>query len=295
MASTPLLSPFRQKVADYKAFVKLRLSLLVVFSAGIGYVVACRGDLQWMAFCMLLLGGFLITASANGLNQIIERQSDQLMERTASRPMATGRMGMTEGLLVSLLTGIAGVVLIWTFTYALSALLGLLSLLLYAFVYTPMKRISPLSVLVGAFPGALPVLIGYSAYGGALNFEAGYLFLMQFIWQFPHFWAIAWVLHEDYARAGIAMLPSRAPGHYAASQIVLYTLSLIPIGLVPWITHYVPLWGAGVLVAVAAWFSWKALRHFRVQDRKSALGVMFASIIYLPIAQVGYAVAVLAY
>jgi heme o synthase len=279
---------FFQKLSDYNQFAKLRLASLVVFSAGIGYIVAAGSTIDWRAMAIMLLGGFLITASANGLNQIIERNTDQLMHRTAKRPVASGRLSLFEAIMVSLLTGVVGIALIAFFTNMLSAALGLLSLLLYAFVYTPLKRVSPLSVLVGAFPGALPVLIGYSAYQGELNFEAGYLFFLQFIWQFPHFWAIAWVLHEDYTRGGFAMLPTRLPGREAAQQIFLYTASLIPLALIPGFTQHQSWVGVGVLVLSSCWFTWKAFQLYRFRTR-----VMFGSFIYLPIVQITYAADVL--
>jgi len=278
-----------QKLSDYNQFAKLRLASLVVFSAGIGYLVASGLDIAWLKFTMMLFGGLCITASANGLNQIIERQTDKLMHRTANRPVASGRLSLFEATSISLLTGVVGILVIALFTNGLSAALGVLSLLLYAFIYTPMKRISPLSVLVGAFPGALPVLIGYSAYHGELNFEAGYLFFMQFIWQFPHFWAIAWVLHEDYTRGGFAMLPTRLPGQEAAQQIAIYTASLIPIALIPGFTHHSSWLAVAVMTLASIWFTTKAWALYKHQDRKQALGVMFGSFIYLPIVQITYA------
>lgn len=175
--------------------MKFRLSFIVVFSAGIGYVFA-GGDMHY--FGLFLLAGFLITAASNALNQIIEVETDKLMGRTANRPLPAGRMQSTEAIIAAGTMGISGIVLMWILFNPISALLGALSLLSYAFIYTPIKRISPLAVFVGAFPGAVPPLIGWAAATGSIGEMAIILFVIQFMWQFPHFWAIAWVAFDDY-------------------------------------------------------------------------------------------------
>ena len=286
--AAPAATVFLQKIDDYKQFVKLRLTLLVVFSAGIGYLVAARGHVDFATFALLILGGFLITASANGINQILEKDTDLLMERTQNRPVATGRISLVEAICTTLAMGMAGVAIIALRMNMLSAELGLLSLVLYGFVYTPLKRYSSISVFVGALPGALPVLIGYAAFSGHLNFEAGMLFFTQFIWQFPHFWAIAWVLHDDYTRGGFRMLPTAEPGRATAFQVLLYAAFLIPIGLVPYFFGLNSLPAGLAISAAGGFFTYKALKLFQVQDRKTALGVMFGSFIYLPFVQLAY-------
>ncbi len=278
-----------QKVKDYAQFMKVRLASLVVFSSGVGYLIAAGADWEWGQFLLLLLGGFLIVGSSNGINQIIERESDQLMKRTLNRPVATGRMSVTEGVILALATGIGGVVIIGLSTNTLSATLALMSLLSYGFVYTPLKKISPIAVFVGAFPGALPILIGYAAYNGHLNLEAGLLFLVQFIWQFPHFWAIAWLLHDDYDKAGFRLLPTAAePDRKSAIQILFYTICLIPVSLAPWWFGF-----AGVVALVTCLLSgllflWPAWQLYRTVDRTWARKLMFASFVYLPVVQLVY-------
>ena len=278
-----------QKIRDYAQFLKIRLASLVVFSSGIGYAIAAGSAFDFVQFLWLLLGGFLIVGASNGINQIIEKETDQLMSRTANRPVATGRMSVWEAALLALLMGVAGVLIIGIFTNKLSAALGLMSLLSYAFVYTPMKKRSPFAVFVGAFPGALPILIGYAAFNGHLNLEAGLLFLVQFIWQFPHFWAIAWILHDDYGKAGFRLLPNAGePGRKNAFQILWYTATLIPISLAPVYYGFAGWWAAGVCVIVSLLFLAQAWKLYRSLDKADARKLMFGSFVYLPIVQLIY-------
>ncbi len=278
-----------QKIRDYAQFLKIRLASLVVFSSGIGYAIAAGSAFDVIQFLWLLLGGFLIVGASNGINQIIEKESDQLMARTANRPVATGRMSVWEAALLALLMGVAGVIIIGIFTNKLSAALGLMSLLSYAFVYTPMKKHSPFAVFVGAFPGALPILIGYAAFNGHLNLEAGLLFLVQFIWQFPHFWAIAWILHDDYGKAGFRLLPNAGePGRKNAFQILWYTATLIPISLAPVYYGFAGWWAAVVCLIASLLFLAQAWKLYRSLDKSDARKLMFGSFVYLPIVQLIY-------
>lgn len=278
-----------QKIRDYAQFMKIRLASLVVFSSGIGYAIAAGSAFDVVQFLWLLFGGFLIVGASNGINQIIEKESDQLMSRTANRPVATGRMSVWEAALLALLLGVAGVVIIGMFTNKLSAALGLMSLLSYAFVYTPMKKHSPFAVFVGAFPGALPVLIGYAAFSGHLNLEAGILFLVQFIWQFPHFWAIAWVLHDDYGKAGFRLLPNAGePGRKNAFQILWYTATLIPVSMAPIYYGFAGWWAAAVCLLASLLFLSQAWKLYRTLDKADARKLMFGSFVYLPIVQLIY-------
>lgn len=281
--------PLMQKIRDYAQFMKFRLASLVVFSSGIGYLIAAGSAWEAGQFALLLLGGFLIVGASNGINQIIERESDQLMKRTSNRPVATGRMSVNEGVILSLATGIGGVVIIGLSTNTLSATLALMSLLSYGFVYTPLKKISPVAVFVGAFPGALPILIGYAAFNGHLNLEAGILFLVQFIWQFPHFWAIAWLLHEDYDKAGFRLLPTaEAPDRRSALQILFYTICLIPVSIAPWWFGFTGTVGMLVCLLSGLAFLWPAIELYRSTDKLWARKLMFASFVYLPIVQLVY-------
>ena len=278
-----------QKVKDYAQFLKVRLASLVVFSSALGYLIAAGSEWDGMQFTLLLLGGFLIVGASNGINQIIERDSDQLMKRTSNRPVATGRMSVLEAVIVALSTGIGGVVIIGMSTNTLSAMLGLMALLSYGFVYTPLKKISPIAVFVGAFPGALPILIGYAAFEGHLNLEAGLLFLVQFIWQFPHFWAIAWLLHEDYNKAGFRLLPTAAaPDKRTSFQILFYTICLIPVSLSPWWFGFAGGWAFAVCLISGLAFLWPAIQLYRSGESSWARKLMFASFVYLPVVQLVY-------
>ncbi len=283
------ISWLKQKAIDYNQLVKTRLTLLVVFSAVITYLTASSGTpTNWFNVIILAVGGFLVVSASNGLNQIIEKNYDKLMLRTANRPVATNRMSVQEAGLVSLAMGITGVWIMGMYLNQLTSLLALASLLSYAFVYTPLKRISPVSVFVGAFPGALPVLIGWTAFSGNISSEALILFGVQFFWQFPHFWSIAWILDEDYKRAGFKMLPSYGKDKKTALQTLAFTLMLIPMGFLPTQEGFMGLTGGIIAIAAGLVLSYFAFRLFRTCDNKDARKLMFASFLYLPLVQIAY-------
>ena len=283
------MTEFRSRLADYSQFLKLRLSLLVIFSAVLGYLIAAGDQLDWATMGWLALGGFLVTGASNGLNQIIERDTDALMLRTEGRPVPSGRMGLKEAWCLSGVMGISGLAILYHGTTLLSVQMGAVALLSYAFAYTPLKRITPVAVFVGAFPGAMPVLIGYSACDGHLNLEAGLLFLVQFFWQFPHFWSIAWVLHEDYQRAGFHLLPTRAEPQTSTARIILwYTVALLPFAMAPWWYGFQGTGGAVVCLIMTLWFVYAAWRLYLGADKPLARKLMFASFVYLPIVQLAY-------
>jgi len=196
------------KIADYAAFFKMRLTSLVVFSAIFGYLIAAE-SVDWMSLIFLVLGGVLITGASNGFNQIIEKDLDKLMSRTNKRPLVTGRMSVIEAYWVASTAAFLGITILWFMLNPLSGVLGALALFLYVAVYTPLKQITPWAVFAGAFPGAIPPMLGYVAYSNSFGLEAGLLFALQFMWQFPHFWAIAWKADKDYAKAGFRLLPSK--------------------------------------------------------------------------------------
>jgi protoheme IX farnesyltransferase len=277
------------KLRDYAQFLKLRLASLVVFSSALGYLIASGADWNGSTLMGLTLGGFLIVGASNGINQILERESDRLMHRTRKRPMPDGRMKTSEAVLVVFLAAVIGIGLIDYFTHVLTTILSIMAMLSYGFVYTPMKRVSPVAVFIGAFPGALPVLIGYSAFNGHLNFEAGILFLVQFIWQFPHFWSIAWVLHEDYARGGFRLLPGGGdPGIFVARYILFITLFLIPVGIAPALLGYTPYGFAVLSVIMAGAFLYPCWKLVQQQQLLQARKLMLASFVYLPVMQLGH-------
>lgn len=279
----------RAKVSDYNQLVKFRLTFLVVFSSVVTFLTASAGAINWFNAAMLALGGFFVTGAANGINQVIEKDFDKLMLRTANRPVATNRMSVTEASIVCTLMGIVGVFIIRYYLNPLSGWLALGALMSYAFIYTPLKRISPVSVFVGAFPGAIPTLLGWVAVSGTINMPAIILFGVQFFWQFPHFWSIAWILDDDYKRAGFKMLPS-TPGRDkgTAFQALTFSLVLIPIGMLPY--QYgisgVPSAVIGALGGLMlSYYSYKLFRSCEMADAKK---LMFASFIYLPLVQLAY-------
>lgn len=276
------------KVGAYAAFVKMRLTSLVVVSSVIGYGIGASAFL-WADAFWLALGGFLVTGASNGFNQIIEKDFDALMKRTADRPIPQGKMSVSEGLIFGLLMTVLGLAVLYFLFNTLAAVLGALALFSYVFVYTPMKRTTNLAVFAGAFPGAIPPMLGYVAATGAFDLFAGLLFAVQFVWQFPHFWAIAWVAEEDYSKAGYRLLPSRgAKDGHSAFLILLYTLFLIPVSLLPWafgLTGTFSAWAGAVL---GLFFMWPAVRLFATKKDGDAKKVMFASFLYLPFILVVY-------
>lgn len=276
---------------DYNQLLKPNLSGMVVFSSVIGYLMCPEVDFSWFEMGVwqkiitLFVGGMLVTGGANTINQILERDSDALMERTRNRPMPNGRMEAREAWFFAALTGLAGTVLIGYYFNWLAGLLSLFSLLLYAFAYTPMKKVHPVAVLIGAVPGALPPLIGWVAGTGSLSLGGWVLFLIQFFWQFPHFWAIAYVAYDDYSKAGIKMLPTREKeSRFTALQCMVYSLVLIPLALVPRLMNLTGNIGMWFCLLIGLFYFIMSVKFYLSNDKSSARGVMFASFFYLPIA-----------
>lgn len=276
---------------DIAALFKVRLGFFVVMSAILGWFMAVE-TLDLKSFLLLTIGGYLLTGASNGLNQVIEKRVDGLMERTAERPLPAGRMEPSQAILYSVLAGIIGLGCLFTLN-PLSGWLGVAALVSYVFIYTPLKSRSTLSVFVGAFPGALPPMIGYVAATGDFGIEPGTLFAVQFMWQFPHFWAIAWLAHDDYQKAGYHMLPFRAGRtKESAWQILMYTAFCIPASLLPWaLPAGSPMVGniaLSVAILCGIGFMIPAVKLFRTLDRKHARQLMFASFAYLPVVQIAY-------
>jgi heme o synthase len=279
------------KLSDYMQFIKLRLSMLVVFSAALGFLIANQqsgSETDWTRFWMLILGGFLVTGSSNGFNQFLERDLDKLMTRTQNRPLPQNRMSINEALILATVMGAAGIFIITVFTNPLSGILSALSLILYTALYTPMKRKTPFAVFVGAFPGAIPPMLGWVAAQQGFGFiakEGWILFLIQFIWQFPHFWAIAWVMDEDYKKAGFIMLPTGGRDKRSAFQTLVYTLFLIPISLSPVLFGMCSWIGGGIILISGIYFAYQSYLLFRDCTIKAAQKLMFGSFFYLPVVQ----------
>lgn len=270
------------KVKDYFQLMKFTLSFTVVFSCVVCYLLAPNIQFNFLSVLLLFIAGMLITGSANSINQIVEKDTDALMKRTAGRPVTSGRMRANEAWGFAIITGVAGILLMWSYFNLLSAMLGLFSLVLYAFIYTPLKKINSISVLVGAFPGALPCLIGWVAATDGFSAGGWMLFGIQFLWQFPHFWAIAWVAHKDYEKAGFKLLPGReGPTKFTALQSVIYSMLMIPVGMLPFYFHIsgnISLW---ILLACNLTMVYLSIMLFIQMNVKAARKVMFGSYFYL--------------
>lgn len=280
-------SPISLKIQDYVQLLKLRLTFLVVFSAAITFAYAAKGNLVWAELLLMVLGGFLTTASANGFNQVIERDLDKLMKRTQNRPMPTERMSAMEGTIASILMGIAGITILTLCFNVITGVLALFSIITYSFIYTPLKTRSSIAVFVGAIAGAMPPLLGYVAYSNQFGFEPGIMFAIQFIWQFPHFWSLAWVLDDDYKKAGMYLMPSSdGRSKNSAFQIMLYTLILIPVSLLPLKFGMAGYTLAIVSLVAGLAFFLQSVKLYRECSIKAARELMFGSFFYLPIVQI---------
>ena len=281
------------KVKDYFQLIKFTLSFMVVFSTIVSFLIAPNELIysrsKIISVLLLFVGGMLITGSANAINQVLEKNTDGLMKRTAQRPVASGRMSSNEATIFAILSGIFGVFILAYWFNNECALVGLFSLLLYGFVYTPLKKVNSVAVLVGAIPGALPCLIGWVA--ATANFSIGgwVLFGIQFLWQFPHFWAIAWLAHEDYTTAGFKLLPGdKGPTKFTALQCIIYSSLMIPFGLLPYFTGIIDLGIRGLITTAILflcnlWMVYVSILLFISMDLKSARKVMFSSYFYLMI------------
>lgn len=282
-----------KKIKDYLQLMKPSLSIMVVFSSIISFLLTQGSENYvdiWKMIFLLFAGGMLVTGSANAINQVVEKDTDALMKRTAKRPVASGRMSVTEGWIFSIITGALGVFILGNYFNWLAAGLAAFSLFLYAFIYTPLKKVNSIAVLVGAVPGALPCLIGWAAGDNNLSIGGWVLFAFQFFWQFPHFWAIAWVAHKDYSAAGFKLLPAdKGPTKFTALQTILYSLILIPVTLAPFFVgmcSYDDTQGiiSLVLIGIANLFmTGRCVALYKKMDVGSARKVMFGSYMYLPV------------
>jgi len=292
---------------DYMLLSKFTLSFTVVFTCVICYLLAPNISFDWFYVLMLFVGGMLITGSANAINQAVEKDTDAQMKRTANRPVASGRMSQAHAYMFAFITGSIGVFMVGYFfrgneSFNIpAALLSAFSLFLYAFIYTPLKKVNSIAVLVGAIPGALPCLIGWVAATGivdpfaeipvlgnagkTISNGAGWvLFGIQFLWQFPHFWAIAWVAHKDYSTAGFKLLPAdKGPTKFTAMQAVMYSVLMIPMGILPRVLGLTGNVSMYIVIAANLFMVIQCIRLLISMDVKAARRVMFSSYIYLPI------------
>lgn len=275
------------KLSDLAQLYKLRLGSLVVFSSLIGYLLVIPA-FDFAALFFLSVGGFLVTGASNAFNQIFERDVDALMDRTKNRPLPTQRMSVIEASLWAGVAALSGLLILTFFFNAIVGLLSAVSLITYAFIYTPLKRVHPIAVFVGAIPGALPPMIGAVAANGLIGNTAIYVFLIQFIWQFPHFWAIAWVSFNDYAKASIMLLPSKAgKDKSSAVNILIYTATLFPLSVLLFMLNYIGIIGLVSLIFAAVVFIIPCIQLVKNLSDANAKKVMFASFFYLPVALIG--------
>lgn len=273
-----------QAVADFGLLVKFKLTLLVLFSAVMSYAIVSEGRINLFAMALLAVGGFLVTGAANALNQVLERDYDILMPRTANRPVATGRMSVSTAVLLAGLMALLGITML-SMLNMMAGFLGTLSFISYAFVYTPMKRATPLSVAVGAIPGALPLIIGCVAFEQDISPMAWMLFGLQFLWQFPHFWAVAWLADDDYKKAGFRLLPSKSGERDATTGFLsfVFCLLLIASAVLSYLLGFIGIFAAGTLVVLNLWWARKCWILFKTCSREAARAQMFVSFAHLPL------------
>jgi len=289
------------KIKDYFILTKFTLSFMVVFTSVICYLLAPNVTFDLLSIVVLFFAGMCITGSANAMNQTVEKDTDALMARTAKRPVAEGRMTTRESWTFAIILGAIGIITMGIYFNVPAAAISLFSLFLYAFIYTPLKKVNSVSVIVGAFPGALPCLIGWVAGTGFLSPFAeikgtmangqvatfsnlgGYvLFGIQFLWQFPHFWAIAWLAHKDYAKAGFKLLPSKGgPTKFSAIQSVVYSLVMVPVGMLPYYFNISGLVAFWVLLFCNLWMVFVSVRLVVKMNAAAARMVMFSAYFYL--------------
>ncbi len=274
-------------IQDLELLVKFRLSTFVVFSSVVAYCIAAGSHIRIIPFLLLTAGGFLVTFSANILNEVLEADYDRMMERTSNRPLAAGRWSSSSAVVLAGITCLVGIILL-ALLNPLTSFLGMVSLVTYAFLYTPLKRYSTISVIVGAIPGALPVMIGMIAYDGVITPESLFVFAIQFIWQFPHFWAIGFLSFDQYQRAGYKLLPEENGNidQRLGLQSFIYAGLLIPVILIGFWVGLISVWGIVGMNLISIYFIWKAWTFYRRFDKESARALMFSSFIYLPSALV---------
>lgn len=274
------------KARAYGQMLKPRLSLLVAFSCAFGFVLA-SSNTNLVTLTMLFIGGFLLSGASVAINQIMEKDFDKVMSRTMNRPMPTERLTFREAVVFSIICTILSIAILAAYTNPLTVGLSVLSMILYCFAYTPLKRVGSIAVFVGAIPGALPPLLGWVAATGRISYEALLIFGIQFIWQFPHFWAIAWVADEDYKKAGFKLLPLAGQKDLnTAIQIMIYTLFLLPLGLLPAVFGLTGIHSAFVVTICGVLFLAQTFSLMKTVSRESAKRIMFGSFLYLPIVQI---------
>ncbi|NRS87285.1 protoheme IX farnesyltransferase [Flavobacterium sp. 7E] len=293
MSTTQNTFSLKTVFLDFKEITKAGLAISVLFSSIAGYFLGVddANPFKWSVLLMLIFGGYCMVGASNAYNQVIEKDIDRLMDRTKNRPVPAGRMSPRVALIVASLLTIIGITLLYMINPK-SAMFGAISIFLYTSVYTPLKTVTSLSVFVGAFPGAIPFMLGWVAATGDFGIEAGTLFLIQFFWQFPHFWAIGWFLYEDYEKAGIFMLPTKKKDKGTALQIILYTVWLIIASLLPALGFtgklYLTPVAAVLVFLLGIWMLFYAVKLYKTRTPKAARTLMLVSVSYITLLQLVY-------
>lgn len=289
---TPEESSFSLFINDFKQLTKVRLAVSVVFSSIAGYFLAADSPVL-TDVTLLAFGGYFMVGASNAFNQILEKDLDALMDRTKNRPLPSGRMSVRSAFIIALVLTVLGILVLYTINTR-TAFFGGFSIFLYVCLYTPLKTRTPLAVFVGAFPGAIPFMLGWVAYTNHFGIESGLLFMIQFFWQFPHFWAIGWMLDDDYKRAGFKMLPSGNPDNATAFQIVFYTLWMILVSVLPATTYTgtfnLSIVGAFIVGALGFVMLYFAIKLMTLKSKEAAKKLMFSSVGYITLVQIIYVI-----
>lgn len=293
MSTTANTLSIKSIATDFLEITKARLAISVVFSSLAGFVLGVEnlGVESWLILVKLAIGGYGMVGASNAFNQVIEKDLDALMDRTKNRPVPSGRMKPNTALIIAGLLTLIGIAILYSINPK-TAMFGAISIFLYTSVYTPLKTMTPLSVFVGAFPGAIPFMLGWVAATGSFGIEAGTLFLIQFFWQFPHFWAIGWFLYEDYEKAGFFMLPSGKKDKSTALQIILYTVWLIIASLLPVLgftgSFRIAPVTAVVVFLLGLWMLFYGVKLYQSRTAKAARTLMLVSVSYITLLQIVY-------
>jgi len=290
LSSTRLHTPTASILSDFKEITKMRLAISVVFSSIAGYFLGAE-SIDFVVVLLLAIGGYFMVGASNAYNQIIERNLDVLMDRTKNRPLPAERMSVNAAFTIAIIFTVLGLVVLYIINPK-TAMFGAISIFLYVSVYTPLKTKTPLSVFVGAIPGAIPFMLGWVAARGDFGIEPGTLFMIQFFWQFPHFWAIGWWLFDDYKKGGFFMLPTGKRDRGTAIQIILYScwtilVSLIPVFGVTGDLYLTPVSGI-IIFLLGLGMLYYAVRLFKLKTAEAAKNLMFASVSYITLLQIVY-------
>ncbi|MCB0456297.1 MAG: heme o synthase [Flavobacteriaceae bacterium] len=288
MSISPSTSIFSRFGANFAEITKIRLSISVVFSSIAGYFLGAE-TVDFLVLLLLTIGGYCMVGASNVWNQIIEKDLDALMDRTKTRPLPSGRMSVRHAFVLASILTLLGVVILYTIN-AQTAMFGAISIFMYVSLYTPLKTKTPLAVFVGAFPGAIPFMLGWVAATNDFGIEPGTLFMIQFFWQFPHFWAIGWFLFEDYKKGGFFMLPTRKKDKGTAMQIILYSVWTLLASLIPAFhitgTLKLSIVAAILIFALGSWMIYYAVRLFKLKTEKAAKQLMLVSVSYITLLQI---------